>query len=55
MKPKSTKPLPIVGFSKELREVDNQIARGNIELNDEVKMKLTYDEKTAHSNTWRTH
>jgi len=26
---------------KELREVDDQIARGDIELNDEVKMKLT--------------
>jgi hypothetical protein len=40
---------------KELQEVDNQIARGDIELNDEVEMKLTDDEKTAHSNAWRTH
>jgi hypothetical protein len=43
------------GLLKELQEVDNQIARGNIQLNDEVKMKLTGDEKTAHSNVWRTH
>jgi hypothetical protein len=41
------------GLLKELREVDNQIARGNIELNDEVEMKLTDDEKTAHSNAWK--
>ena len=43
------------GLLKELQEVDNQIARGNIEINDEVEMKLTDDEKTAHSNAWRTH
>jgi hypothetical protein len=40
---------------KELQEADNQIARGNIKLNDKVKMKLTDDERTAHSNAWRTH
>ncbi len=40
---------------KELQEVDNQITRSDIELNDEVEMKLTDDEKTAHSNAWRTH
>ncbi len=43
------------GLLKELREVDDQIARGDIKLNDEVDMKLTDDERTAHSNTWRTH
>jgi hypothetical protein len=43
------------GLLKELQEVDDQIARSNIELNDEVEMKLTDDEKTAHSNAWRTH
>jgi len=43
------------GLLKELREVDDQTARGDIKLNDEVEMKLTDDEKTAHSNTWRTH
>ena len=42
------------GLLKELQEVDDQIARGNIKLNDEVKMKLTDDEKRAHSNAWRT-
>jgi hypothetical protein len=40
---------------KELRDVDDQIARSDIKLNDEVQMKLTDDEKTAHSNAWRTH
>ena len=43
------------GLLKKLQEVEEQIARGNIKLNDEVKMKLTDDEKTAHSNAWRTH
>jgi hypothetical protein len=43
------------GLLKELREVDDQIARGDIELNDKVEMKLTDDERTAHSNAWRTH
>ena len=39
------------GLLKELQEVDNQITRGNIELTNDVEMKLTDDEKTAHSNT----
>ena len=43
------------GLLKEMREVDDQIARGDIELTDEVDMKLTDDERTAHSNAWRTH
>jgi hypothetical protein len=43
------------GLLKELREVDNKIARGNIKFNDEVEMKLTDDKRTAHSNAWRTH
>jgi len=43
------------GLLKELREVDDQIARGDIKLNDEVEMKLTDNERTAHSNAWRTH
>jgi hypothetical protein len=43
------------GLLKKLREVDDQIARGNIDLNDEVEMKLTDVEKTAHSITWSTH
>jgi hypothetical protein len=40
---------------KELREVDDQIARAEIELTDEVEMKLTEDERISHSNAWRTH
>ncbi len=43
------------GLLKELRKVDDQIAKGDIELKDEVEMKLTNDEKTAHSNTWHSH
>ncbi len=43
------------GLLKELRKVDDQIAKGDIKLKDEVEMKLTYDEKTAHSNAWRSH
>ena len=31
-----------------MRELDDQIAKGEIELADEVKMKLTKDEKIAH-------
>ena len=38
-----------------MREVDDQIAKCKIELSDEVEMKLTEDEKIAHSNAWRTH
>jgi hypothetical protein len=38
-----------------LREVDDQIAKYNIKLSDEVEMKLMEDEKIAHSNAWRTH
>jgi hypothetical protein len=37
------------GLLKELHEVDDQIAKGDIELKDEIEMKLTNDEKTAHS------
>ncbi len=43
------------GLLKELRKVDDQIAKGDIELKDEVEMKLTKDEKTAHSNAWLSH
>ncbi len=38
-----------------MRKVDEQIAKGEIELADEVKMKLTKDKKRAHVNAWRTH
>ncbi len=43
------------GLLKELHEVDDQIAKGDIELKDEVEMKLTNDEKTVHSNAWHSH
>jgi hypothetical protein len=38
-----------------MREVDDKIAKGEIELANEVKMKLTKDKKIAHANAWRTH
>ncbi len=40
---------------KEMREIDEDIAKGEIDLKDEVNMKLTEDEKTSHSNAWRSH
>ncbi len=43
------------GLLKEMREVNDDIAKGEIELADEVDMKLTKDEKISHSNAWRTH
>jgi hypothetical protein len=43
------------GLLKEMREVDDQIAKGEIEPANEVKMKLTEDKKIAHANAWRTH
>ncbi len=38
-----------------MREVDDKIAKGEIELANEVDMKLTKNEKISHSNAWRTH
>ena len=43
------------GLLKEKREVDEDIAKVEIELADEVGMKLTEDKKISHSNAWRTH
>ncbi len=40
---------------REMREIDDNIAKGKIDLKDEVEMKLTKDEKTSHSNTWQSH
>jgi hypothetical protein len=42
------------GLLKELQEMDNKIAKGDIKLNDEVEMRLTDNEKISHSNAWRT-
>jgi hypothetical protein len=38
-----------------MRGVDDQIAKEEIELANEVEMKLTVDKKIAHANAWRTH
>ena len=40
---------------KEMHEIDDDIAKSKIDLKDEVEMKLTKDEKTSHSNVWRSH
>ncbi len=42
-------------LKKELREIEDDIAKTEIELKDEVEIKLTNDERTAHKNAWRTH
>ncbi len=38
-----------------MREAEDQIAQSEIDLVDEVAMKLTEVEKIAHANAWRTH
>ncbi len=43
------------GLLKEMREVDDQIAKGEIELANDVKMKLSKAKKIIHANAWRTH
>jgi hypothetical protein len=40
---------------KERQEIEDQIIKCEIDLNDEVEMKLPDHEKMAHSNTWRSH
>jgi hypothetical protein len=40
---------------KERREIEDQILRCEIDLNDEVDMKLMDNKKIAHSNMWRSH
>jgi hypothetical protein len=42
-------------LKKERRKIDDQILKCEIDLKDEVAMKLTKDEKMAHSNAWRSH
>jgi hypothetical protein len=37
---------------KERGEIEDQILKCEIDLNNEVEMKLTEDEKMAHSNAW---
>ena len=41
------------GLKKDLQEIDDDVAKIEIELKDEVEMKLMDDEKTAHGNAWR--
>lgn len=40
---------------KELREVNDQIVKGDIELVHEVDINLAEDEKIGHANAWKTH
>jgi hypothetical protein len=39
----------------ESREIEDQILKCEIDLNDEVEMKLMDEEKMAHSNAWCSH
>ncbi len=38
-----------------MREINDEIAKGEINLKYEVEMKPTEDEKTSYSNAWRSH
>ncbi len=40
---------------KERREIEDQILKCEINLNDEVEMKLMDNKKMVHSNAWRSH
>jgi hypothetical protein len=40
---------------KERREIEDQILKCEIDLNSEVEMKLTDNEKMAHCNAWHSH
>ncbi len=40
---------------KEWRESEDRILKCEIDLNNEVEMKLRDDKKMAHSNAWRIH
>ncbi len=40
---------------KDRQEMEDQILKCEIDLNNEVEMKLTDDKKMANSNAWRSH
>jgi hypothetical protein len=40
---------------KARQEIEDHILKCEINLNNEVEMKLTDDKKMAHINTWRSH
>jgi hypothetical protein len=40
---------------KERQEIEDQILKCEIDLNDEVEMKFMNNKKMAHSNAWRSH
>jgi len=40
---------------RELREVEDQMAKAEIKLIDKVDMKVIEDEKISHANAWRSH
>jgi hypothetical protein len=40
---------------KERQEIEDQILKCEIDLNDEVEMKLKDDKMMAHSNSWHSH
>jgi hypothetical protein len=40
---------------KERREIEDQIIKCEIDINNEIEMKLRDNKKMAHSNTWCSH
>jgi hypothetical protein len=40
---------------KERREIEDQILKCEIDLRNEIEMKLMDNKKMAHSNLWRSH
>ncbi len=40
---------------KERREIEDQILKCEIDLNNEVEMRLTNNKRMAHSNAWCSH
>jgi hypothetical protein len=47
--------IRIRDLMKDRGEIEDQILKCEIDLNDEVEMKLTDNKKMAHSNAWRSH
>jgi hypothetical protein len=40
---------------KDRQDIEDQILKCEVDLNNEVEMKLTNDKKMAHSNMWHSH
>ena len=55
MKGKLAADLGNHNLRKEMREVKDNIAKTEIELKDEIDLKLTYSEMAAHNSAWITY